>query len=156
MEAGIELYRKRNSAHFTIDTVLQTFGRSHLGIQVVRNGEEDPKRGMYIKNELQNDKGIRRLMAACRNEQEAGWQIVLVELQNDSFFVCLPPKGTSNKFWFLDFCPRFNVRTPGAYALVHNSLLQMEETMEAIIGGIGQNDEVDFVPFKLYRIKKTS
>jgi hypothetical protein len=95
-------------------------------------------------------------MATCRNQQEAGWQIILVELKNDFFCICLPPKGSANKFWFLDFCSRVVVRTPGAYALVHNSLLQLEETMEAIFKSIGQNNEVDYIPFTLYRVKKKS
>jgi hypothetical protein len=156
MEAGIELYRKKNTFDMNIDTIIKMYGRSHLGIQAIQNGEEDPKRGIFIDNDLQNEKGIRKLMATCRNQQEAGWQIILVELKNDFFCICLPPKGSANKFWFLDFCSRVVVRTPGAYALVHNSLLQLEETMEAIFKSIGQNNEVDYIPFTLYRVKKKS
>lgn len=156
MESGIELYRRLNYRRLTIGTILQMYGRSHVGILFVNNGEEDPKRGLHTDTNLQHEKSIRRLMAICRNEQEAGWQIILLELQNDSFCACLPPKGSGNKFWFFDFGHRHNVRTSGAYALVHNSLLQMEETIEAIVGSIGRSDEVDHVPFALYRIKEPS
>ncbi|KAL3921851.1 MAG: hypothetical protein SGILL_002525 [Bacillariaceae sp.] len=154
MESGIELYRKKNENGVSIENVLRLYGKSHLGIQAIKSCEEDPKRGVFLDDDVQNDTGIRKLMATCRNEQEAGWQTILVGLQNDFFCVCLPPKGSSNKFWFLDFCRRTSVQTPGAYALVHSSLLQLEETMEAVFQNIGRRDEVDYVPFTLYRIKK--
>jgi hypothetical protein len=155
MESGIELYRKRNR-RFSIETVVKMYGRLELGIDAVRNGGEDPKQGVHIDNNLQHEKSIRKLMAACRNEQGTGWQVVILELQNDSFCTCLPPKGSGNKFWFFDFNRRPSIRAPGAFALVHHSLMQMEETIESIVASIGRNEEVDRVPFTLYRIKKHS
>jgi UBA/TS-N domain len=153
MESSIELYRKSNQ-QFTIENVLKVYGKSHLGIQALVSGDEEPKLGVHIGNALQQEQGIRKLMAACRNEQQTGWQVILLELQNDSFCTCFPPKGTGSKFWFFDFCHRSSVRSPGSYALVHNSLLQMEETIESIIGAIGRREERDCVPFALYTIKK--
>jgi hypothetical protein len=159
MSAGIELYRKAEpSGHidtfFSIEAVLKKYGRSHLNIQAITNGLEDPKRGFFVENDSQHDLGIRKLMAACRNEQERGWQIVLIEFQSDSFCACLPPKGSSNKFWFFDFFPRSNVQSPGAYALVHSSLLQMQDTMELVLKTIARNHDDEILPFLLYKIQK--
>lgn len=160
MEVAIELYRKSSGGNtngsddYSIESVIKKYGRSHLSIQVVRNGGDDPMDGVFMPHDLQYDRGIRHLMMTCRNKQRAGWQIILLELKYDSFCACLPPKGTSNKFWFLDFLPRSNIRTPGAYALVHNSLLEMVESMESVFRTISMNQESEFVSFTLFRIKK--
>jgi UBA/TS-N domain len=159
MEAAIELYRKSaavtaNADDDAIESIIRKYGRSHLGIQVVTNGDDDPKHGVFMPHDVQHDRGIRKLLAACRNEQKAGWQIILVAMKYDSFCICLPPKGTSNKFWFLDFLPRSNVQTPGAYALVHYSLLQMEESIESVFRTILTKQESEFGSFTLYRIKE--
>jgi hypothetical protein len=161
MEVAIELYRKSSGGNAnaldndnSVESVIRKFGRSHLGIQVIRNGEVDPKHGVFMPHDLQHDMGIRKLLSTCRNEQQAGWQVLVVELKYDSFCVSLPPKGTSNKFWFLDFLPRTIVRAPGAYALVHSSLMQMEESMEAVFRTIAMKQESEFLSFTVYRIKK--
>lgn len=152
MESGIELYRKLNR-RLTVDKVLKLYSKSHLGIEAVRNGELDPRKGMHMGSDLQHDNSIRKLFASCRNEQEDGWQVVILELPNDCFCTCLPPKGSGSKFWFFDFTHRSNIRTSGAYALVHNSLLQMEETVESMVGSIGRREEMELVPFTLYRVQ---
>jgi hypothetical protein len=162
MESAIELYRKAypngtSNKMLSIQSVIKKYGKSHLGIQAeIDENKNEPKQGIFMSQNLQDGAGMRKLLAACRNEQQTGWQVIVIELHhnNDSFCVCLPPKGSANKFWFLDFVPRPTVNTPGAYALVHTSLLQMEESVESVLNAISIRDEVEFVPFKLYNISK--
>ena len=107
-----------------------------------------------MKHDLQHQLGVRKLLAKCRNEQPEGWQVLLLQLKADCFTICLPPKGTKNKFWYLDFVPRGKFRVPGAYARVHSSLLQMEESLEAVFTDICDRQEInkESASFVLYSV----
>lgn len=174
MESGVELYRKEKAASSSadIDQVLRKYGRSHLRIQAAMHGMEGPRQGVFMEQDLRHHLGLRNLLSLSRNQQGPGWQIIVVELEtvgtrnsngtgnedddvvSDSFCICLPPKGTSNKFWFLDFLPRTNVKTTGAYALVHPSLQQLGESLESVFKTLARKNRTDFISFTLYWIKK--
>ena len=150
---GVELYRKGDedgSPNLNVSEVLDRYGRSHLGIV---SGNE-PKGGFYVDNDLKHETGIRRLLTDCRNEQREGWSVIIMELEMDSFLICLPPKGSKNKFWYIDFSPRTQFRVPGAYARVHSTLLQMQESIESIFHTLIKNRGTDIESFTLYKIQR--
>ena len=130
---GVELFRKNNSQTYNVGQVVKKYGKSVMRIEAV-TGDDEPKHGMFIPNDLSNEIGLRKLLAHCRNHQPDGWQLLILEIESleEAFCIAIPPKGTKNKFWYLDFCPRKCVGSPGAYARVHSSLLQLEESLEAV------------------------
>lgn len=151
LQGGTELYRKTSgNSEYSIDKVLKKFGKSHLQI----TGEDEPTDGVFMEHDLKHDTGLRKLLAQCRIEQQTGWGVILMETKNDSFCICLPPKGSKNKFWYFDFVPRPIFRVPGAYARVHSSLLSLEESLESILKKVAQTQEKEFVSFSLYTIHK--
>lgn len=176
MESGVELYRKATTkgttgvAHdlssFNIDTVLKKYGRSsqHLRISAVIDGDLDPRHGLFMEHDLSHGSSIRQYLKECRNGQGTGWQVVLIDLNgtndddqsmtSDSFCICLPPKGTTSKFWFFDFIQRDNVQTSGAYALVHSTLQYLEESLVSVFKTIVKQQQKEFLSFTFYRVKK--
>jgi hypothetical protein len=108
--------------------------------------EDNPKLGIYIPSDLNHGHGLRKLLATCRNEQEGTqWQIVILEITitpspipiRDCVTICLPPKGTLNKFWCLDIQPRPCFRAPpGAYARAHTNMMQLVESLEGILKSV--------------------
>jgi hypothetical protein len=157
LQGAVELFRKTKlSSDYNVGKVLRKFGKSHLGgIEAVLQEDVEPKQGIYIEHDLQLTLGIRKQLALCRNQQMAGWQLVLLEINEgmESFCIALPPKGSKNKFWYLDFLPRKCFRVGGAYARVHNSLLELEESLEAIFKGLTNRQTKDYASFTLYTIK---
>jgi len=154
LQGGIELFRKANGNTKSIDKILSKFGKSRLGIEAVAKNDEEPKQGVFMEHDLKHNVGLRKLIAQCRIQQEAGWGILLLETDTDSFCIAMPPKGTTNKFWYFDFLPRSQFRVPGAYARVHNSMLQMEESLESILKKVAQSQNKEFISFALHTIRK--
>jgi hypothetical protein len=151
---GIELFRKSDSPSWDVAKVLKKYGKSSLNIEaIIEDGE--PKECMYMAHDLQHVLGIRKQMALCRNQQPVGWQVLILEIPNfESLCIALPPKGTKNKFWYLDFYPRSSFRVSGAYARVHSTLLQLEESLEAIFKGLLSSSRKEYENFKIHSIKK--
>jgi hypothetical protein len=154
MGGSIELFRKSDSPSLDVAKVLKKHGKSSLNIEaIIEDGE--PKECMYMTHDLQHVMGVRKQMALCRNQQPVGWQVLILEIPNfESICIALPPKGTKNKFWYLDFSPRSCFRVSGAYARVHSTLLQLEESLEAIFNGLLSSSRKDYENFKIYRIRK--
>jgi hypothetical protein len=115
--------------------------------------EENPKSGIFLPSDLNHGHGLRKALATCRNEQEGTqWQIVILEITittattttttdttaiRDCVTICLPPKGTLNKFWCLDIQPRPCFRAPpGAYARAHTNMMQLVESLEGILKSV--------------------
>lgn len=154
MGGGIELFRKSDSPIWDVAHVLHKYGKATLNIEAIME-EGEPKDGVHMANDLHQLVGFRKLIAACRNQQPAGWQVLILEIPNfESICIALPPKGTKNKFWYLDFYPRSCFRVSGAYARVHSTLLQLEESLEAIFNGLLSRSKKEYENFKIYRIKK--
>mmetsp|Transcript_15766 Transcript_15766/g.38809 ORF Transcript_15766/g.38809 Transcript_15766/m.38809 type:complete len:132 (-) Transcript_15766:108-503(-) len=112
------------------------------------------KVGAFETVNLQGDGSLRHLLANIRNEQQKGWEVVILEVGDSSFCMCLPPKGSANKFWLLDSIGRPEFRTEGAYARVHVSLLQMEESLEYVMKIKGRKMGTEKLDFKLFVVKK--
>ena len=158
--------------------VLVRYG-GQLGVAAAEM-EENPKQGVFLEKELNHPWGIRKLLAKCRNEQKGrDWQILILETgsirSRDCVCVCLPPKGTMNKFWCLDMKPRACFRAPlGAYARAHTNMMQLVESLEGILKsmlsegmedrrkhpkqfyafGVGEHPDGDHEPFSLYTLRK--
>lgn len=154
LEGGIELFHKANNQEYTVDKILRKYGKN-LRIKSV-GGDNDPKNGIFMPHDVQHTLGIRKQLALCRNQQPQGWQVLLLEIPNfEAFCIALPPKGTKNKFWYLDFYPRSCFRVAGAYARVHTTLLQLEESLEEIFKKALQKSDKEYQEFSIYMIKKS-
>lgn len=154
MEGGIELFRKGNGSFYNVSKVIQKYGRSSLYLEHAA-GEREPKECIFMADDLQHPMGIRKQLASCRNEQPAGWQLIILEIPSfDAICIALPPKGTKNKFWYFDFYARSCFRVPGAYARVHSTLLQLAESLEAIFKAMLHNMDKDFQTFHLFRLER--
>lgn len=154
LEAGIELFRNQDSPEWDVAKVLKKCGKSHLNIEAIEM-EGEPKEGIYMSHDVQHVLGIRKQLALCRNQQPAGWQVLILEVPFfDSWMIALPPKGSKNKFWYIDFYPRSIFRVSGAHARVHSTLLQLEESLEGIFSNLASKAGKDYQHFKLYMIKK--
>ena len=142
--------------------------------------EENPKQGVFLESELSHPWGIRKTLAKCRNEQKGReWQILIMESvsmrSRECVCVCLPPKGSMNKFWCLDLKPRACFRAPpGAYARAHTNMVQLVESLEGIMKcmikdsagdrhrqpkqfyafGMTEHPDGDHEPFSVYTVKK--
>jgi hypothetical protein len=155
LQGGIEMFRKTSgNSDYDVQKVLKKFGKKELGIEAIIHGDLEPKVGIFMEHDLHHTMGLRSLLTQCRNEQPVGWQVLLLESQFESFCICLPPKGTKNKFWYLDFTPRAQFRVPGAYARVHGSLLQLEESLESIFTHLTQYQSKGHESFSVCKIKK--
>ena len=158
--------------------VLVKYG-AQLGVAATEM-DENPKQGIYLEKELNHPWGIRKTLTKCRNEQKGReWQILILETTaiktRDCVCVCLPPKGTMNKFWCLDMKPRACFRAPlGAYARAHTNMAQLVESLEGILKsmviegmddrrkhpkqfysfGMADHPDGDHEPFSVYTIRK--
>jgi len=153
LQTGTEIFRKKPSnANRDVAQVLQKYGKSHLGIDAdVKAGS--PMVGVYMKNDVEISVGLRKLLAACRNVQTTGWQALVLEVDHlEHFCIALPPKGSVNKFWFIDCRPRACFRVEGAYAMVHNTMAQLAESLETILNKLSRRDHESF---NLHIIKKS-
>ena len=164
---------------------------SYLRISIVPAANDDAgdqrlQHGLFMEDDVNHGtSSIRQLLLDCRNQQGDGWRIVLIDLDNDndnvdydsgsheagstdgcnsfgdSFCICLPPKGSTNKFWLFDFLPRQNVQTSGAYALVHSTLQHLEESIVLVFKTIlahrrrqHNSSSSSYIPFTFYQIQK--
>jgi Holliday junction resolvasome RuvABC DNA-binding subunit len=163
--------------------VLVTTG-SDLGIAAAEM-DENPKQGFFLESDLEHPFGVRKVLAKCRNEQRGTeWQIIILETTSssgrDCVTICLPPKGSTNKFWCLDVQPRCCFRAPpGAYARAHSNMMQLVESLEGILKsimvadgaggggnnhmrppkqfnafGMGEHPDGEHEPFSLYVLRK--
>lgn len=154
LAGGIELFRKSNSQEWDVGTILKKYGKSNLNIEAIIDDDE-PKSCVYLPNDLNQTLGIRKQIALCRNQQGAGWQVLILEIPNmESICIALPPKGTKNKFWYLDFLPRTCFRVEGAHARVHTTLLQLSESLETLFQGVVASTQKEYQSFTIYMIKK--
>lgn len=153
LEGGIELFRKADSQECKIGKILKKYGRN-LSIKSL-GGDDEPKSGIFMEHDLQHTLGLRKQLALCRNKQPNGWQVLLLEIPNfEAFCIALPPKGTKNKFWYLDFYPRSCFRVAGAYARVHSTLLQLEESLEEIFKKSLDKVDKDYHDFTIHMVTK--
>ena len=135
-------------------TILKKYGKSNLNIEAITDDDE-PKACVFLPNDLNQTLGIRKQIALCRNQQGAGWQVLILEIpQMESICIALPPKGTKNKFWYLDFQPRSCFRVDGAHARVHTTLLQLSESLETIFHGLSAANHKEYQSFTIYMIRK--
>ncbi|CAJ1922637.1 unnamed protein product [Cylindrotheca closterium] len=142
--------RAGTTDEYNVGKVLMRFGRTgDLGLI-----SSTVKVGAFEAENIQGDGSLRRLLANVRNEQLTGWEVVVMEVKNSSFCICLPPKGSANKFWLMDLVGRPEFRTEGAYARVHVSLLQLEESLEYIMKIKGRKMGIEKLDFKLFVVKK--
>jgi hypothetical protein len=154
LQTGTELFRKKNSDEMNVARVLQKYGRSNLHIEEDLTGG-NPKEGVHWKGNHNHSRGIRKLLAACRNAQPAGWQALILEVEPfENICVVLPPKGTKNKFWYIDCYPRPCFGVSGAHARVHSTLLQLGESLEIMLAGIFSTTRGDHEIFRIHVIKK--
>ena len=154
LAGGIELFRKSNSQEWDVGTILKKYGKANLNIEAVIDDDE-PKSCVYLPNDLNQTLGIRKQIALCRNQQGTGWQVLILEIPHmESICIALPPKGTKNKFWYLDFQPRPCFRVDGAHARVHTTLLQLSESLETIFQGLVTSTHKEYQSFTIYMIKK--
>lgn len=154
LAGGIELFRKSNSQEWDVGTILKKYGKTNLNIEAIVD-EDEPKSCVFLPNDLNQTLGIRKQIALCRNQQGAGWQVLILEIpQMESICIALPPKGTKNKFWYLDFLPRPCFRVEGAHARVHTTLLQLSESLETIFQGLVASTKKEYQSFTIYMIKK--
>ena len=153
-EQALGIRRDSDDDYWRVDLVFQQCGKQFLGITTIldeRKGE--PKTGVFLRHDVQHTLGIRKLMATCRNEQTGqNWQILILEASRESFCICLPPKGSVNKFWYFDFKPRAMFRVPGAYARVHTSMLQLVESLESVFESFGDKEYHSFVLFTVLKL----
>ncbi|KAL3931113.1 MAG: hypothetical protein SGBAC_011455 [Bacillariaceae sp.] len=151
VQEGRHLYKKAGStADFNVGKVLMRYGRTEdLGLV-----SSTVKMGAFETENLQGEGSLRHLLANIRNEQQKGWEVVVLEVGDSSFCICLPPKGSANKFWLLDLIGRPEFRTEGAYARVHVSLLQLEESLEYVMKIKGRKMGTEKLEFKLFVAKK--
>jgi hypothetical protein len=152
---GVELFRKGDSdPNMSVAKVMEKYGKTYLGIEALEEPGTEPNNGIFVDHDLNNHTGVRKLLTDCRNDQKEGWSVLIMELEFDAFLICLPPKGSKNKFWYIDFSPRAQFRVPGAYARVHSNLLQMQESLETIFRTLTKSRNVDFESFILYKIRR--
>jgi hypothetical protein len=139
-----------------VDLVLQHCGRQFLGITAVIDEHKDqPKQGVFLAHDLHHTLGIGKLLATCRNEQTgSNWSVLILETSSslETFCICLPPKGSLNKFWYFDHKPRTIFRVPGAHARVHASMQLMVASLERIFSTNAVNEE--YQSFAVYTIQK--
>lgn len=134
LQAGTELFRKTSNTDMNVARVLQKYGKSTIGIEAdLTAAGGSTKTGVHLTNDHNHAMGIRKLLADCRNSQPAGWQALILEVGPSFEHICigLPPKGSRNKFWYIDCRPRQCLGASGAHARVHSTLLQLTETLEA-------------------------
>jgi len=134
LQAGTELFRKTSNTDMNVTRVLQKYGKSTIGIEVdLTAAGGSTKSGVHLTKDHTHAMGIRKLLADCRNSQPAGWQALILEVGHSFEHICigLPPKGSRNKFWYIDCRPRQSLGASGAHARVHSTLLQLTETLEA-------------------------
>lgn len=156
LAGGIELFRKGNSQQCDVGQVLKKYGKSNLGIDAI-SGEGEPKAAVFLLSDPNHTLGIRKQLALCRNQQSTGWQVLILEIPSfATLCIALPPKGSKNKFWYLDFQPRSCFRVTGAHARVHSTMLQLNESLEAIFRGLLGASTQEYANFSIYMIKKVS
>eukprot|EP00980_Cylindrotheca_fusiformis_P008608 scaffold1830_cov117-Cylindrotheca_fusiformis.AAC.7 len=151
LKEGLELFRTTNDdTTYNIEKVLQNYGGTEsLGLIA-----PNVKLGVFKPENLQDERGLRHLLLGIRNEQTTGWEVVILDVGGSSFCITLPPKGTANKFWIIDFMARSEFNTNGAYARVHNSLLQLEESLEYVISIQGRRAGKETQNFNLFVVAK--
>lgn len=156
LHSGVDMMIRENPLDsWGVDLVLQHCGRQFLGITaVIDERKDEPKQGVFLTHDLHHTLGIRKLLATCRNEQTgSNWSVLILETSSlETFCICLPPKGSSNKFWYFDHKPRTIFRVPGAYARVHVSMQLMVESLERILSCNAVNEE--YQSFAVYTIQK--
>ena len=110
LRAGFDMMQREqqsesnNGDDWSIGKILQTCGKLFLGIAtIVDERRDEPKQGVFINHDLSHSLGIRKILATCRNEQKGTkWQVLVLDSGDQSFCICLPPKGSANKFWYFD------------------------------------------------------
>jgi hypothetical protein len=112
LRAGVDMMqREQDSGQYNVANndwsvghILKYCGKQYLGITAVYDErKEEPKQGVFSVHDLQHSLGIRKLLATCRNEQAGRmWHVLVLDSTDQSFCICLPPKGSANKFWYFD------------------------------------------------------
>lgn len=154
LQYGTELFRKSHGVDMNVAQVLEKYGSSHLNLEADTTGGW-PKEGVYRKDHLNDPMGLRKLLAACRNEQPAGWRVLILEVGPlENICLALPPKGSTNKFWYIDCYPRPCFRATGAHARVHTTLLQLGESLEKLLDGLMSTTKGNHETFRIHVIKK--
>lgn len=145
--AGLALFQKAGEdINYNVDKVMLRFGKTqNLGLIAPKREE-----GVFQPEDLQNENGLRNLLLKIRNEQEDGWEVTILEVDDISFCICLPPKGTANKFWLMEMLARAEFKTTGAYARVHTSLLQLEESLEYVMKIKARKTRQEILDFRLF------
>ena len=120
-----------------VQKVFEKFGkRRHLKLTI-----KDSRQGQYVSNSLNSSTGVKTLIQETRDDQENGWEVVIFEVGNESFCICMPPpKSKKNKFWMFDALPRPQFYVRGAYARVHNNIEQLQKSLEFLLA-IKENKE---------------
>jgi hypothetical protein len=163
LQSGVDMMIRETETNgpldsWGVDLVLQHCGRQFLGITaVIDERKDEPKQGVFLDHDLRHTLGIGKLLATCRNEQTgSNWSVLILETSSslETFCICLPAKGSSNKFWYFDHKPRTIFRVPGAHARVHASMQLMVESLEHIFSSIAGNEE--YQSFAVYTIQKVN
>jgi hypothetical protein len=151
LQKGLELFKKAGEkTDYNVEKVMMKFGKSpNLGLIAPKT-----KVGVFKPEDLQDERGLRKLLLNIRNEQPVGWQVIILEVDDNSFCICLPPKGTANKFWIIDLLARSEFKTKGAYARVHTSLLQLEESLEYVLKIKGRKARKESQKMSLHVVTK--
>jgi hypothetical protein len=135
---------------YNVEKVMMKFGKTqNLGLIAPMT-----EVGVFNPEDLKDERGLRQLLLKIRNEQPAGWQVIILEVDDNSFCICLPPKGTANKFWIIDLLARSEFKSKGAYARVHTSLLQLEESLEYVMKIKGRKARKESQKFSLHVVSK--
>ena len=155
LQAGTELFRKTSNTEMNVSRVLQKYGKSSIGIEVDLTGGS-PKAGVHLTCDHNHAMGLRTLLAECRNSQPAGWQALILEVGPSFEHICigLPPKGSRNKFWYIDCRPRPCLGASGAHARVHSTLLQLTETLETMMTEPLRTSSRRHENFRIHVVKK--
>jgi hypothetical protein len=151
LERGLELFQQAGrKTDYNVEKVMMKFGKTQsLGLIAPKT-----KVGLFQPHDLQNERGLRNLLIKVRNEQPVGWEVSILEVDDYSFCLCMPPKGTANKFWIIDLRARSEFKTKGAYARVHTSLLQLEESLEYIMKVEGRKARKETQNFTLHVVSQ--
>lgn len=153
LQTGTELFRKNSQTDLNVAKVLKKYGRSHLGIEASLAAYGFIE-GTYLKLDPNHSLGLRKQLAMCRNAQGSGWQVLVMEVDAfESICIALPPKGSKNKFWCIDLYPRSCFHVSGAYARVHSTLLQLDESLEKILESV-MGKSKDHQNFSIHTVKK--
>jgi UBA/TS-N domain len=155
LQAGTELFRKTSNTEMNVSRVLQKYGKSSIGIEADLTGGS-PKAGVHLTCDHNHAMGLRTLLAECRNSQPAGWQALILEVGPSFEHICigLPPKGSRNKFWYIDCRPRPCLGASGAHARVHSTLLQLTETLETMMTEPLRTSSRRHENFRIHVVKK--